>query len=168
MPQAQKVAIQTALKAAIELKKIELEAKSFTLRFAAKMAHMALYKSVLHKIKEQISPSLIAVISGGAPINPETILFFQAIGIYLIEGYGLTETTGIMTANSTKLLKIGSVGKPLKNLQIKIAEDDEILVKGEVIFKNYWQKPSATSEAFTEDNWFQTGDLGRLDEDEFL
>lgn len=168
LPDSQKNAVQTALKAAIELKKIELGAKSFTLRFAAKMAHKALYKSVLYKIKEKISPNLIAVISGGAPISPETVLFFHAIGIYLVEGYGLTETTGIMSANSEKFLQPESVGKPLKNLQVKIAEDDEILVKGEVIFEKYWQKPEATIEAFTEDNWFKTGDLGRLDKENFL
>ncbi len=163
LPEVQKNIVLSALKTAIELKRVEFTAKSKTARFVAHSSHKLLYEGVLKQVKEKISPTLKAVISGGAPISQDTILFFHALGIYLIEGYGLTETTAIMTANSLKKIKLNSVGKPLKDVEVKIAEDDEILVRGDVIFRGYWKKPEATQEAFTEDGWFKTGDIGKLD-----
>jgi long-chain acyl-CoA synthetase len=167
LPASSQTPLKAALSAAIELKRTEFTAQSFTIRYAAKTAHKILFELLLRKIKDKISPSLKAVISGGAPINEDTVLFFHAIGIYLVEGYGLTETTGIMTANSVKSLKLNSVGKPLKDVHIKTEEDGEILVSGKVVFNKYWNKPEETQEALSE-GWFRTGDLGHIDKDGYL
>jgi len=153
---------------AIILKKAELNAKSFTVRNIARLGYKAIYESVLKQIKEKISPSLKAIISGGAPISTEILEFFQALGIYVIEGYGLTETTGILCANSAEKVKIGSVGKPLKGVEVKIAEDGEIMAKGEIIFQSYWNNEISSQEALNEDKWFLTGDIGYLDKENNL
>jgi len=155
--------IKSALNAAITLKKAELSLQSRFMRSIARNAHKMLYLSILKQIKEQISPSLKAVISGGAPLSAETIEFYHAIGIHLIEGYGLTETTGILCCNQVEKIQVGSVGKAFKGVEIKIAEDGEIWARGQVIFGGYLNKPEETSECMTEDGWFKTGDLGHLD-----
>ena len=163
-----KLIVENALKMAIILKKAELNAKSFTVRNIARLGYKAIYESVLKQIKDKISPSLKAIISGGAPISTEILEFFQALGIYVIEGYGLTETTGILCANSAEKVKIGSVGQPLKGIEVKIAEDGEIMAKGEIIFQSYWNNEISSQEALNEDKWFLTGDIGYLDEENNL
>lgn len=160
-----KAIVKGALSAAITLKKTELSARSETLRTIAKFAHKAIQKGVLKNIKDQISPTLRAVISGGAPISQDTIEFYHAIGIHLIEGYGLTETTGILCCNPVKKIQVGSVGRAFRGVELKIDSDGEILAKGDIIFQGYLNKPEATSECLTEDNWFKTGDIGRIDEE---
>jgi long-chain acyl-CoA synthetase len=166
-PKAQLI-VKNALKIGSTLKKAELNATSFTMRNIARLGYKAVYESVLKQIKEKISPSLKAIISGGAPISGEILEFFQALGIYVIEGYGLTETTGILCANSAEKAKIGSVGKPLKGVEVKIAEDGEIIAKGEIIFQSYWNNEISTQEALNEDKWFLTGDIGHLDDENNL
>jgi long-chain acyl-CoA synthetase len=106
--------------------------------------------------------------SGGAPIGPELLEFFHAIGILILEGYGLTETSSPCTLNRPGAYRFGSVGQAMPGCEIKIAEDGEVLVKGPGLFRGYFQNPEATAEAFTEDGWFKTGDLGALDDDGFL
>ena len=108
-------------------------------------------------------------VSGAAPIAPEILEFFYACGIPVLEGYGLTETTGVATVNTPSDIKIGTVGKAVPNCEVKIAEEDgEILLRGTNIFREYWQNPEATAEALTDDGWFRTGDLGEIDDEGFL
>ncbi|TVS13651.1 MAG: long-chain fatty acid--CoA ligase [Wenzhouxiangella sp.] len=101
--------------------------------------------------------------TGAAPIAPELIQWFQAIGVPLYEGYGMTETTGIISVNTPARHRLGSVGAPLPETEVRIGEDGEILVRGAHIFEGYWQRPEQTAEA-VRDGWLHTGDSGRLDE----
>ena len=105
--------------------------------------------------------------SGGAPLSKDIAEWFCDMGIPICEGYGLTETSPVISVNRRGAYKIGSVGKPHDGLQVKIAPDGEILVKGPTIFKGYWNMPTETNAAF-EDGWFKTGDIGTLDSEGFL
>lgn len=104
-------------------------------------------------------------VSGGAPLNPDIAAFFYGSGMKIAEGYGLTETAPVLTANNDVELYFGSVGKPLDNVQIRIAEDGEILAKGPNVMKGYFKNEEATKETFTEDGWLKTGDIGHFDEE---
>ncbi len=106
-------------------------------------------------------------ISGGAPLGRELAEWFADIGIPIHEGYGLTETSPVIAVNTPKNHKIGTVGKPLPNVEVKIADDGEVLARGPSIFSGYWNRPEETQAAF-EDGWFKTGDIGNLDSDGFL
>ncbi len=122
---------------------------------------------VFSKIRKSLAPSLRYFISGGAPLSPILAEFFSVIGIPVLEGYGLTETSAPATVNRLNKIKFGTVGKRLPNIEIKIADDGEILIKGPSIFKAYYKNPEATNEAFIGE-WFKTGDIGELDSDEYL
>ncbi|MBD3244809.1 MAG: AMP-binding protein [Candidatus Moranbacteria bacterium] len=123
---------------------------------------------ILRQLRNQIFGShLRFAVSGGAGINKNIIKFFKNIGVAIIEGYGLTETSPIISANSLKSSKIGSVGKKLSNLKIKLAPDKEIMVKGPSVTEGYWQRQDLNQEVFEQD-WFKTGDLGFLDKEGFL
>jgi long-chain acyl-CoA synthetase len=106
-------------------------------------------------------------ISGGAPLGRELAEWYANIGIRIHEGYGLTETSPVVAVNTPKAHKLGTVGRPLANVEVRIAEDGEILVRGPSVFKGYWNKPEETRAAFV-DGWFKTGDIGMLDADGFL
>jgi long-chain acyl-CoA synthetase len=122
---------------------------------------------MFHKVRKALGDRVKIFISGGAPLSREIIDWYGSIGIRIFEGYGLTETSPVIALNNPKAYRPGTVGKPLSNLEVKIAEDGEILVKGPSIFKGYWNKPEETAAAF-EGGWFHTGDIGRIDEDGFL
>src|SRR5215472_3996878 len=123
---------------------------------------------VYSKIREGLGGSTQRFSAGGAPLAPELAEFFWSVGVTIHQGYGLTETSPVVTANTPTANKIGTVGRPIPNVQVKIAEDREILVKGPNVMQGYYRKPEATREVFTSDGWFRTGDIGRLDEDGFL
>ncbi|MGA7139739.1 MAG: long-chain fatty acid--CoA ligase [Terriglobales bacterium] len=106
-------------------------------------------------------------ISGGAPLGLELAEWYADIGIPIHEGYGLTETSPVIAVNTPAANKLGTVGKPLANLEVRIAEDGEVLARGPSIFKGYWNRPDETQAAFV-DGWFKTGDIGHLDSDGFL
>ncbi|HLX85546.1 MAG TPA: long-chain fatty acid--CoA ligase [Terriglobales bacterium] len=106
-------------------------------------------------------------ISGGAPLGRELAEWYADIGIPIHEGYGLTETSPVIAVNTPVAHKLGTVGKPLANVEVKIAEDGEVLARGPSIFKGYWNRPEETQAAF-EDGWFKTGDIGDIDSDGFL
>jgi long-chain acyl-CoA synthetase len=105
--------------------------------------------------------------SGGAPLGKDMAEWFCNMGIPICEGYGLTETSPVISVNRRGAFRVGSVGKPFGELQVKIAEDGEVLVKGPTVFKGYWNMPAETGEAFAQ-GWFKTGDIGQLDSDGFL
>ncbi len=106
-------------------------------------------------------------ISGGAPLGRELAKWYADIGIRIHEGYGLTETSPVIAVNTPRAHKLGTVGKPLPNVEVRVAEDGEVLVRGPSIFKGYWNRPQETREAFV-DGWFKTGDIGNLDSDGYL
>ncbi|HWX54857.1 MAG TPA: long-chain fatty acid--CoA ligase [Verrucomicrobiae bacterium] len=125
-------------------------------------------KLVYSKIRGGFGGHSRVYCSGGAPLGQDMAEWFACMGIPIFEGYGLTETSPVIATNRRGSFKIGTVGKPVGGLQLKIAEDGEIMVKGPTVFKGYWNMPEETRAAFTPDGWFKTGDIGRLDSDGFL
>lgn len=129
----------------------------------------ALYdKLVFGKLRKTLGGRVKFAISGSAPLSSYLGHFYHSLTIKILEGYGLTETTAPVTVNLPDKFKIGTVGPALPGHTVRIAEDGEVQVKGIDVFKEYWNNPEATKEAFTEDGFFRTGDLGTLDEDGYL
>ncbi|MBM7714182.1 long-chain acyl-CoA synthetase [Bacillus thermophilus] len=124
-------------------------------------------KLVYQKVKNQLGGRLRGLVSGGGTLNADIARFFWALDIPLLEGYGLTETSPIISTNPFIRAKVGTVGKILPNVELKMAPDGEILVKGPNITQGYYNNPQETEKAF-EDGWFKTGDIGKLDEDGYL
>lgn len=122
---------------------------------------------VFQKIKDQLGGQARITVSGGGTLNPEIARFFWALDIPIYEGYGLTETSPIVTANPMTKGKAGTVGKVLPNIEVKIAEDGEVLVKGPSVTQGYYNDPEETAEAF-DGEWFKTGDVGEFDEEGYL
>jgi long-chain acyl-CoA synthetase len=122
---------------------------------------------VYAKLRQALGGRVEILISGGAPLGRELAEWYADMGIRIFEGYGLTETSPVVAVNTPAAHRIGSVGKPLSNVEVRIAEDGEILVRGPSVFKGYWNQPEETRRAFV-DGWFKTGDIGRLDGDGFL
>nr|WP_165137939.1 AMP-dependent synthetase/ligase [Microbacterium amylolyticum] len=128
----------------------------------------ALYnKLVFSKLRERMGGKVTYAVSGSAPLGPHLGYFFRGLGIKILEGYGLTETTAPATVNVTERIKVGTVGPPLPGVSIRIADDGEVQVKGINVFREYWRNPEATEDAFDGD-WFRTGDIGALDDDGYL
>ncbi|MGB8594987.1 MAG: long-chain fatty acid--CoA ligase [Candidatus Sulfotelmatobacter sp.] len=124
-------------------------------------------KLVFSKIRAGMGGNVETFISGGAPLGRELAEWFATVGIRIHEGYGLTETSPVIAVNSPIHHRIGTVGKILPNLEVRIAEDGEILVRGPSVFKGYWNRPEETQNAFL-DGWFKTGDIGHIDADGYL
>ena len=128
---------------------------------ALKLRHKAFDKLIYSKIRAAMGNSVKYAISGGSALNPDILHFFRGIGAPIYEGYGLTETSAAATVDFLDQ-KIGTVGKPIGGVSIRINTQSEILIKGTVVFDGYWNNPDATAEAFDDDGWFNTGDLGEL------
>ena len=122
---------------------------------------------VFSKVRAGMGGKAEEFISGGAPLGRELAEWYADIGIPVHEGYGLTETSPVIAVNTPEAHKLGTVGKPLPNVEVRIAEDGEVLVRGPSIFKGYWNRAEETRDAFV-DGWFKTGDIGHLDSDGYL
>jgi long-chain acyl-CoA synthetase len=125
-------------------------------------------KLVYSKVREAFGGRVRIFVSGGAPLGIDTARWFASAGIALWEGYGLTETSPVIALNTPIRHRMGSVGIPLPNIELKLAEDGELLVRGPSVFAGYWHKPAATAECLDSDGWFRTGDIAHLDADGFL
>ena len=136
--------------------------------FCLSLQHKIADKLIYSKVKARFGGKIKFFVSGGAPLSKHLAEFFAAVDITILEGYGLTETSPVLTVNSPTDLKFGFVGKPLFNVNIKIADDGEILAKGPNIMTKYYRNEEATREVFDDDGWFHTGDIGIIDEDGFL
>ena len=123
---------------------------------------------VFSKIRQKTGGHLRFFVSGGAPLGKELGNFFRAVGLLIIEGYGQTETSPVVACNRTEAFKMGSIGLPLKSVQVKLAEDGELLVKGPNIMKGYYKKPEKTAQTVSEDGWLHTGDIANIDDDGFV
>jgi long-chain acyl-CoA synthetase len=124
-------------------------------------------RQVLSKIRALFGGRLRLAVSGAAPINPEILRFFEAAGVLVLEGWGMTETSTAATISTPDDYKIGTIGKPFPGCEVKVAEDGELLVRGPNIFQGYYKNPEATRETLV-DGWLHTGDLGEIDEDGFI
>jgi long-chain acyl-CoA synthetase len=124
-------------------------------------------KLVFSKVRAGMGGRVQCFISGGAPLGRELAEWYALVGIRIHEGYGLTETSPVIAVNTPKAHKLGTVGKPLANVEVRIAADGEILARGPSVFKGYWKRPEETANAFV-DGFFKTGDIGNLDHDGFL
>jgi long-chain acyl-CoA synthetase len=135
---------------------------------ALELLYRMAYLAVFRKLKERLGFDRLRVAySGAAPISPDVLLFFQSIGVNLIEGYGQTEGTGVTCISRMGKIKFGYVGPPLTGAEIKIAADGEILLRSPGVFKGYFKNPEATAETI-KNGWLHSGDVGEIDADGFL
>jgi long-chain acyl-CoA synthetase len=132
------------------------------------LQHRLADRLVYSKVKDQLGGRLRVGISGGAPLAKEIAEFFHSLDLLIVEGYGLTECTTAATVNQPSKFRFGTVGTALPNVELKIAEDGEVLIKTPTLFAGYYKDPQATSEVLPGDGWLRTGDIGHIDEDGFL
>ena len=133
-----------------------------------RLQHGLFDKLVYGKLRAALGGQVQYAISGGAALNERLSHFFRGIGVTILEGYGLTETTAAATVNRPDRVKIGTVGQPLPGVAIRIDEVGEVLIKGANVFGGYWDNEAATADTFAEERWFRTGDIGQLDDEGFL
>ncbi|QGG41089.1 AMP-binding protein [Aeromicrobium yanjiei] len=135
---------------------------------ALRARHALFDRLVYGKLRDALGGRTEFAVSGGAPLGERLAHFYRGIGVTIIEGYGLTETTAALCANRPSDLRLGTVGKPFKGTEVRIADDGELSFRGPQVFKGYWRNPEATAEALDPDGWFATGDLGEIDEDGYI
>jgi long-chain acyl-CoA synthetase len=137
--------------------------------FGLRLRHAVFDKLVYGKLRDALGMTQMVVsITGAAAIRPDLLYFFQGIGVPILEGYGLTETSAPSNVNPPHKFRPGTVGPPFPGMEMTLAEDGEILMKGPNVFQGYYNLASETKDAFTEDGWFRTGDIGAFDEDGYL
>ena len=135
-----------------------------TLRLQERIADRLVFEKVRHRLGGRLRLG----ISGAAPLGVDVLEFFNGLGMLVVEGYGLTETSSSTTVNEPDDFKFGTVGRPVPGSDLRLADDGEILVRGDTIFAGYYKDPEATAAAFTDDGWFRTGDVGEIDADGFV
>ena len=133
-----------------------------------KIKHALFNKLVYSKLRAAMGGQVAWAVSGGAPLGERLGHFFRGIGVTILEGYGLTETSAATTVNRPTALKIGTVGQPFPGASVKVAADGELLLAGAQIFDGYWKNPTATAEAIEPDGWFHSGDIGEIDDQGFV
>ena len=133
-----------------------------------RLKHALFDRLVYSKLRAALGGKVSYAVSGGAPLGERLGHFFRGIGVTILEGYGLTETTGATTINRPDKVKIGTVGKPIPGAGVRIADDGEVMLAGGQIFRGYWHNQQATAEAIEPDGWFHSGDIGELDADGYL
>ena len=138
-----------------------------SLTIGERIANRALDRLVRAKVRARFGGRLKALVSGGAPLNPEIGRFFIALGLNLMQGYGQTEAAPVICCNPAGRVKIDTVGPPLADVEVRLGEDGEVLVRGELVMKGYWNDPEATARTLL-DGWLHTGDIGELDSDGYL
>lgn len=150
--------------------KQQIDAKFITraiFKIMSKSKSIPLKRKVFSKVHKKFGGHLDFIVAGGAKLDPEIARFYETLGIYSLEGYGLTETSPVIAVNSKKERKIGTIGKKLYNVDVKI-ENEELWVKGPIVMKGYYNKPEKTAEVMTKDGWFKTGDLAKIDEEGYI
>jgi len=157
---------RAAADVAIEHSKLLEQGKKIP--FGMKLKFALFNKLVYGKLREAMGGNVVYAVSGSAPLGSRLGHFFHSLGVVILEGYGLTETTAPATVNLADKSKIGTVGPALPGVGVRLAEDGEIEVRGINVFKEYWNNPEATAEAFSEGGWFHTGDIGSFDSEGFL
>jgi long-chain acyl-CoA synthetase len=155
-------AVNIAIEYALRQERNEPPGRSLELK------HRLADKLVYKKLRDFFGGRLRACITGGAALSDDIYLIFTGAGITIYQGYGLTETSPVISSNNPSAKKLGTVGKAIRNVQIRTAKDGEIEVRGPGVMLGYYNKPEASREAFTEDGWFRTGDVGDIDDDGFL
>jgi len=159
------------LKAAMFRRAVELGSKHYrapdSLSLFERLQNAILERLVRQKVRDRFGGRLKAFVSGGAPLNFEVGLFFTAVGLRVMQGYGQTEAAPVISVNRYGKNKLDTVGPPLKGVTVKIADDGEILVRGELVMNGYWNRPQETEQTIR-DGWLHTGDIGELDEDGYL
>jgi len=159
------------LKKKLFMKAVELGTQRYqrpdSLSLGQRIADRVLDRLVRDKVRKRFGGRLKALVSGGAPLNPDIGLFFTALGLRILQGYGQTETSPSVSVNIPEGLKLHTVGPPMKGVEVRIADDGEILVKGDLVMQGYWRNPEATRETIR-DGWVHTGDIGIIDEDGHL
>ena len=135
---------------------------------ALRLRHALFDRLVYSKLRAAVGGQVRYAISGGAPLGDRLGHFFRGVGITVLEGYGLTETSAAAFVNRASRHKIGTVGQPLPGVSVRIADDSEILIRGPIVFRGYWRNPTATAEVLDADGWLHTGDIGALDDAGFL
>ncbi len=170
----EKVASAPAIRRALFNWAVGVGRKATPLKLAGKepsgLAYSLADKLVLSKVREALGGQVVVCVSGGAPLPMFVNEFFHALGVPILEGYGLTETSPVIAVNGMgpNETKLGTVGRPLENVQAKVAEDGELLVKGPSVMQGYWNKPDKTAEVFSEDGFFHTGDIAEIDDEGFI
>jgi long-chain acyl-CoA synthetase len=136
--------------------------------FGLKLKHKVFDRLVYGKLRAAMGGKIAWAVSGGAPLGDRLGHFFRGIGVTILEGYGLTETSAATTVNRPDAIKIGTVGQPFPGASVKVAPDGELMLAGAQIFKGYWNNPTATAEAIEPDGWFHSGDIGEIDDQGFV